>query len=422
MDSSANDAQPVRPTGMRPFFVVWAGQACSLLGSQLVQFALIWWLTDNTGSATVLAMASLVGLLPQIIGGPFAGALVDRWNRRLVLIVADGAIALATALLALLYGLGVVQVWHIYALLFVRAAGGAFHWPAMQASTTLMVPKQHLSRVAGMNQTLSGLAFILIPPLGAMAIEVLPMQGILAIDVATALLAIVALLFVSIPQPVRQVSRETRPSVLADLREGFRFVWGWKGLMLFVAIGTLINLLGRATASLIPILVTQHLGGGVLEFGLLQSAIGLGAILGGVTLGIWGGFKRRVVTSLLALALDGIGILVVGLSPRGAFALVAGAILVIGFLETLALGINGAVGQAIIPPEMQGRVFALLMTMSQIATPLGLAIAGPVSDALGVQFWWLLTGITITTVCVAAFFVPDIMHIEDRAQPVAAEG
>ena len=248
------------------------------------------------------------------------------------------------------------------------------------------------------------------------------MQGILAIDVATALLAIAALLFVSIPQPVCQVSTETRPSVLADLREGLRFVWSWKGLVLFAAIGTLINLLGRATASLIPILVTQHLGGGVLEFGLLQSAIGLGAILGGVTLGIWGGFKRRVVTSLLALALDGIGILVVGLSPRGAFALVAGAILVIGFLETLALGINGAVGQAIIPPEMQGRVFALLMTMSQIATPLGLAIAGPVSDALGVQFWWLLTGITITTVCVAAFFVPDIMHIEDRAQPVAAEG
>jgi DHA3 family macrolide efflux protein-like MFS transporter len=126
---------------MRPFFVIWTGQAFSLLGSQLVQFALVWWLTQTTGSATVLAFASMTSLLPAILLSPFAGALVDRWNRRIVMIIADAVIALATVALAVLYKQNVVQVWHIFALMFIRAVGGEFHWPAMLASTTLMVPK-----------------------------------------------------------------------------------------------------------------------------------------------------------------------------------------------------------------------------------------------------------------------------------------
>jgi DHA3 family macrolide efflux protein-like MFS transporter len=159
---------------MRPFLIVWLGQACSLLGSQLVQFALVWWLTKTTGSATTLALASLAALLPQILIGPLAGALVDRWSRRTIMIVADTAIALATLVLAALFWLDVAAVWNIYVLLLIRATGAAFHWPAMQASTTLMVPEKHLARVAGLNQTLAGVAGIFIPPCGALAIEVLP--------------------------------------------------------------------------------------------------------------------------------------------------------------------------------------------------------------------------------------------------------
>ena len=133
-----------------------------------MQFALVWWLTETTGSATVLAFASIVAVLPRVFLGPIAGALVDRWNRRLVMMVADSVIALAVVVLAVLYALDAVQIWHIYLLMFIRAAGGAFHWPAMQASTTLMVPERHLSRVAGLNQTLNGVANILSPPLGAL--------------------------------------------------------------------------------------------------------------------------------------------------------------------------------------------------------------------------------------------------------------
>ncbi len=149
------------------FFLIWTGQAFSLLGSGLVQFALVWWLTRTTGSATVLAGATLAALLPEVFLGPFAGALVDRWNRRLVMIFADAAIALVTFGLVILFWQGNIQVWHVFVALFIRSLGGAFHWPAMQASTSLMVPDDQLARISGINQALRGGMNIIAPPLGA---------------------------------------------------------------------------------------------------------------------------------------------------------------------------------------------------------------------------------------------------------------
>ena len=400
-----------------PFFTIWTGKAVSLLGSQLVQFALVWWLTETTGSATVLAIATMMAVLPQVFLSPFAGALIDRWNRRLVMMVADSVIALAVVVLAVLYALDAVQVWHIYLLMLVRAAGGAFHWPAMKASTTLMVPEKHLSRIAGLNQTLFGVANIASPPLGALLLSTLPMQGILAIDVGTAALAIVPLFLIHIPQPERKEmlgATETRPSVLADMREGLRFVWGWPGMTMIIAIATLINLLLNPAFSLLPILVTDHFGGGALELAWLQSDWGIGVVLGGITLSVWGGFRRRIATAMLSVALMGIGTTVIGLTPATAFTLAVGAIFLDGFMNPIANGSLMAALQSIVPPQMQGRVFTLVASGAAAMSPLGLAIAGPVADALGVQIWFLIGGIATILMGTGSFFVPAIMRVEDQ--------
>jgi DHA3 family macrolide efflux protein-like MFS transporter len=410
---------------LTPFFIIWAGQAFSLLGSGLVQFALVWWLTKTTGSATVLAFATMMALLPQVFLSPFAGALVDRWDRRVVMIVADGAIALATVVLAVLYRLDIVQVWHIYALMFIRSAGGAFHWPAMQASTTMLVPEKHLSRVAGLNQALYGVVNIVSPPLGALLIEVLPTQGVLAIDVATAALAMAALFLTRIPQPQRTEGPETvqgPPSVVDDLRQGLRFVRSWPGLVMILVMAALINLLVNPAFSLLPIMVTDHFGGGALQLAWLQSAWGIGMVAGGVALGVWGGLKRRVATGLLALALQGLGITVVGLAPRSALVPALGALLFAGFMNPIVNGSLFAVLQAVVPPEMQGRVFTLALSGSAAMSPLGMAIAGPVADALGVQVWFVIGGVATLLMGAGAFFVPDIMRVEDRVVVPATNG
>jgi DHA3 family macrolide efflux protein-like MFS transporter len=395
----------------------------SLLGSQLVQFALVWWLTTTTRSASVLALATMMAVLPQILLTPFAGALVDRWNRRTVMVVADAVVALATGVLAVLHALDIAHVWHVYALMFLRAAGGGFHWPAMQASTSLMVPRQHLSRVGGLNQAVQGVASILMPPLGALALELLPMQYILGIDVSTAILAITPLLFVPVPQPVRQESPEvvgSTFSVLVEMRDGLRFVWGWRGMMMLIAIAMLLNMFFGPAYSLAPIMVTEYFGGGAPELGWLQSAGGIGTILGGVTLGIWGGLNRRIITLLLAAALQGFAAIVLGLTPATALQLAVGMAFLNGFMNPISGGAFCANLQTTVPPVLQGRVFTVLMSAAQAMSPLRLAIAGPVSDALGVQAWFLIAGAAEMVTCVGALFVPAIMGIEDEVTEAAA--
>jgi len=407
---------------MTTFFTIWTGQALSLVGSSLVQFALVWWLTHTSGSATVLAMANMMEVLPRIFVSPVAGALVDRWNRRLVMMVADGGIALAIVALAVLYALGAVQVWHIYLLMFIRAVGGAFHWPAMQASTTLMVPERHLGRVAGMNQTLQGLVTIVAPPLGALLYQLLPVQGILAIDVVTAVLAIGPLFFISIPQPRRQEAATRKPSVLADLRQGLRFVRGWPGLVILLIVGALANMMATPAFALVPLLVSQRLGGGALRLGFIQSAFGVGVLVGGLTLSVWGGFRRRIVTVISASVLGGLGFVAVGLVPPHAILLAEGIAFCIGFLNPIFSGSLLAMLQALVPPDMQGRVLTLMVSATAVATPLGLAIAGPVGDALGVQAWFLIAGVVTAVMGMSQLFIPAVMHLEDRASERGSTG
>ncbi|NIV39164.1 MAG: MFS transporter [Anaerolineae bacterium] len=396
-----------------PFFSIWTGQAFSLVGSRLVQFALIWWLTETTGSATVLAMATLVAILPGVILGPFAGTLVDRWNRRLVMIAADAFVALVTLWLAYLFWTGSATMWHVYAAMLARALGGAFHWPAMQASTSLMVPKKHLSRVAGLNQTMQGALLIVAPPLGALLLTLLPLQGIMAIDLVTAILAIVPLLFVVIPQPERVEGAAQKSSVWSDFRTGLRYVAGWPGLMIILAMAMLINFVVTPASSLMPLLVTGHFGGAALQLGWLQSAWGVGMLIGGLLLSVWGGFRRRIYTSILGLVVSGIALMVLGFVPGSLFWLALVALLVRGFTNPLINGPLFAILQATVEPSMQGRVFTLVQSLAAAMVPLSLAVAGPVSDAIGVQTWYIFGGVTFVLVGVVLFFVPAVIKLED---------
>ena len=406
-----------------PFFSVWIGQAFSLLGSAIVQFALVWWLTESTGSATVLAMATLMAVLPSVFLAPFSGALVDRWNRRLVMMVADALIALATIGLAGLFLLGAERVWAVYAVMFFRSAGGGFHWAAMQASTSLMVPEKHLSRVAGINQTLRGAVNIVGPPVGALLLQIIPLQGILAIDVGTALLAIAPLLFVHVPQPERSSgdgSALREVSLLDDVSEGLRYVRGWPGLFAILIIAAVINLLLTPAFSLIPILVTDHFGGEAFELGWLESAWGVGAVAGGLLLSAWGGFRRRILTSLMGLVGIGLGFLLVGLVPSSAFLLAVGGFFLAGVMNPITNGPILSIIQASVDPGMQGRVFTLVQSMSAAATPIGMIIAGPVADALGVRLWYVVGGMGCLLMGAGSFFVPIIVHLEDgRGAPAS---
>ncbi len=402
------------------FFTIWIGQAFSMLGSNLVGFAFVWFLTQKTGSATVLAIGSLMSMLPNVIISPFAGTLVDRWNRKVVMMVFDSITAFFTLLLAILFFFDFAQIWHIYLVMFIRSSCGQFQWAAMTASTSLMVPKKQLSRVAGANQTLGGLMNIIAPALGAFFIQIMPMQGVLLIDVSTAALAIVPLLFFKIPQPIRNgdngsVEGREKTSIWQDLAEGWKYVSGWPALMAIIFLAMLVNFLINPAFSLLPLVVTEHFGKGAYELGLIDSVFGVGVIVGGLVLSAWGGFKNRLLTSLFGLIFSGAAVLMIGLAPSNMYLLAVAGMVIFGFLNPMVNGPIFAVMQAKVDPEIQGRVFSFLTAGAGLASPLGLAIAGPVADATNNQLWFILGGIITTLAGVISLFIPKIREMGEES-------
>jgi DHA3 family macrolide efflux protein-like MFS transporter len=407
--SAATDETAGR--SMRPFLVLWSGQALSLIGSHAVQFGLVWWLTAETGSATVLATATLVGLLPPVVLGPAIGALVDRWDRKRVMLGADGFVAAASLALAGLFAAGVAATEHVLALLFLRALGGAFHAPAMTASTSLMVPERHLTRVQGLHQSLQGVLAIVAAPLGALLLATFPMAAVMLVDVATALPALLSLAAIRVPRPPR-AGELAGASLWSDTLAGLRYLAGRRGHALLVAGAALVNALVVPAFALLPLLVLERLGAGATELGWLTAALGVGMIAGGAVLGAWGGFRRRIATALAAMIALGLAVAAVGLTPGSSFAWALGALTGVGLVVPLVNGPIFAILQTTIAPELQGRVFALVASLAGGAAPLGLVLATPVAELAGVGAWYLAGGAACLTLGIAGFFAPALMAIE----------
>lgn len=380
---------------LRNYLPMGIGQIVSLVGSALVQFALVWYVTKQTGSAAVLATATTAALLPNILLGPFVGALVDRWNRKLVMIIADLVVALATVVLAMLFATGAIQIWHIVAILLTRSAAGVFQGPARIAATTLMVPKEHLSRLGGINQAVDGMITVFSPALGALLLELLPMQGVLAVDIITAAIAIALLIFfVRVPQPKnkQKADKVTPRSLMADVREGIRYIVTWPGLFLMIVMASLLNMFLAPGANLLPLHVTTFFGKGAQELAWLQAAMGIGGIVGGLLLGIWGGFRRRVWTVLMGILGIGAGMLIFGLIPANRYIISLIFMGMVGFMASISNGSFGPLLQTKVPPEVQGRVFMLLSSLTMAMMPIGLFLSAPIADHFGTQVSYIVGG------------------------------
>lgn len=407
---SASEGRPWKTA----FFSIWTGQAFSILGSELVQFALVWYLTVETESAVVLTTAMITAIIPGVILSPFIGPLIDRWNRRKIMIVADTGISLVTLALAVLFATGLVQIWHIYVVMGLRSVGGHFHRPAMTASTSLMVPKEHLTRIQGVNQMLNGGLSIISAPLGALLLELLPMGSIVGIDVVTALLAVLPLLFVDIPQPEREPAELAETfSVFREMKEGYRYIISWRGLFIFTIVASLVNFLLMPTSSLAPLLVKSYFGRDALALGTLNAVFGISVIGGGILLSIWGGFKKQIYTTLLSLTGLGVGIAMVGIAPASMFWIAILGHLVFGLSLPIVNGSIGGILQSNVAPEMQGRVFTLGSSMAMAAAPLGLAIAGPLSEWFGLQTWFIIGGVICAIIGFGGRLMPDLVDIDN---------
>lgn len=382
----------------KTFWTIWAGQAFSILGSSAAGFAIVWWLTVQTGSAMVLALATLVMFLPQALVGPFAGVWIDRLSRKTIMIAADLLIAATSVVLAIAFFIGTPPVGLIYGMLFLRGVGQAFHIPAMQAAMPMFVPESELVKVGGWSGFIQSGSLMLGPVLGTFLMTVFSVPAVMLVDIIGALIAVGALTLVTIPDP--QVDPAGRQPVIKEMRDGLLEIQQNKPLTLITIPILLICLIYIPLSALYPLLVNQHFGGGAWHASLVEFLFAGGMLLSGLILGVWGGYRDKFLMINLSLLAMGITIAVSGaLPPSGfwAFAILSALMGLTGSFFNIPYV---AYVQEVVPPAALGRVFTLTTSVMSLSTPLGLLLAGPFAEQIGIANWFLISGLLIMAISI----------------------
>ncbi len=394
------------------YWAIFLGQALSMIGSALTQFVLMWWITDTTGSVSALALAGFVALLPQALLAPIGGTLADRYSRRLLMIGADAISALCMAVLIWLFLSEQITLWHVYTMMFIRSAMQAFQQPAASASVAMLVPSHFLPRAAGLNQTMIGIMTVAAAPLGALAMSLVPIGWALSIDVFTAVLGIVPLLIFSVPQ--RRASQISKTSLWQEFKEGASLVWHDQGLRRLYLLMTATILVIMPTYTLVPLLVKNHFGGGAPEVAVLEGLAGAGMIAGGVLIAALAP-KRAMPWVIWGFAISCIMLGLSGLASHDQFWLAVACFALSNFCFILGNGPLMALLQMTIPNHLQGRVLALMNMLMGLAAPVGLALATPLGEVIGVRWLFVLLGMLGAVITLVGLLSPTLMRLDKRA-------
>ena len=394
----------------RSYILFWLGQLVSLLGSSIAGFVIIWWITLQTESAVYLSIASLVGFAPIVILSPLAGVLADRWNRKGLIATADLLQALTTVALIFLFWSNVVSIWLILVLLGLRGVFQAFHMPTVSAIVPTMIPKEKLSRMNGLNFLFTGAVNLVGPIVAALLLEFWSISQILWIDAVTFLIAIVPLLYISIPS-VRKKQEQT--SFRREFSEGLAFVRNARGFLPLIILSTALNFLIAPLDTLLPYFVRFDHFGGVEDLAFVFAFVQGGMLAGGLLMSVIKGFKKkRMIVMALFIYVFFLVYAFVALTPTGLIWFMAIGGLIMLFCIPVVNVLYMTIIQTVVPMEMQGRVNSVDMALSNAARPFGMIISGPIAEFIGTANLFLgcaLSGILIFTI---SWLFTDIRHVE----------
>lgn len=391
----------------KKFAIIWSGQIFSTLSSMTVGYAVVFWLSIETRSAEVMAIATIASLLPQLLLGPFIGILIDRWDRRSIMIFSDLFVAVCSALMSVLLLLGNADVSLCYILLMLRSIGSAFHVPAMQASIPLLAPESELMRISGVNQMIQSGGIITGPPIAAFLISAYQIPNILIIDVIGAVIACISLMLVRIPFPEKK-ENGTAPHVFREMKEGFCEIYNRKALFWLFIIGIAMWFFVFPIFSLFPLLTLNYFKLGAYHVSIIEVAWGVGMLVGGTVLGI----KKIKISEVLLInsmcTTLGLTFVFSGRLPQGGFWVFMVLTLLGGISMTVYSSSFMVVMQTTVEPSALGRVLSLYGSISLAPSIAGLAFTGSIADHIGVPNAFLGSGIVVSILGVISFFIPAI--------------
>ena len=396
----------------RVFAIIWTGQFLSILTSSIVNFAIVLWLSLETGSAEVLAFATMAALLPQSVLGLFTGIFIDRWKRKRVMIMADSFIAFCTLILAVLFYFDLAKISHIYVLLALRSVGSAFHMPAMQASVPLLAPKSELMRIAGINQVIQSVCNIAGPALAGLFITMMKMTNILLLDVAGAAFACLSLCFVFIPDPSHE-ERNSELHLWREAKEAIMEVRNQYGLSWLFLLSILATFVIMPVSVLFPLMTLNHFAGNAFQVSLVEVSWGGGALFAGALLGLkkyrW---NEILLINGMYIAL-GLTFLFSGLLPVSGFIWFAVLTALGGVCGSLYFATFTTVIQSRIDPGVMGRVFSFYMSFSMLPSMIGLLSTGFLADSIGLGNTFIISGGFLCLIGIISFFIPSLISLKE---------
>lgn len=423
-----------RKSGMSTFFIIWGGQVVSIIGTGLTGFALGVYVYQITGSVTQLGLVLLANSLPGIIFAPIAGVVVDRSDRRKVMLLSDAGAGLATLAIWMLLTSGNLEIWHIYISSAVGSFFGVFQGPAYMASVTLLVPKEHYGRTSGLIQLGQAISQILAPILAGFLILTIKIEGVILIDFATFLFAVLTLLFVRIPRPpISDEAESSQGSFLREAMVGLRYVIERQGLLGMLLLFAFVNFsLGFFNALFTPLVLSFTT---VEVLGTIASVSGIGLLAGSLLMSVWGGSKRKINSLLGSIFFAGVALSIGPLRPNALLMAVSGFLFL--FFVPIANASSNAIWQTKVEPGVQGRVFAARRMLASFATPLAYLTAGPLADNFfepfmssdsgiavqlgmmigqgpgrGIALLFIIMGMLISFATVIAYLHPRIRRVE----------
>lgn len=366
-----------RPSGFAAFTLVWAGQLLSVVGTVMTQFALTVWAYQVTGQATALALVGFFSFVPGVVFIPLAGVIVDRANRKAVMMISDISAVLVSATILIIYTSGGLQIWHLCAAGFVTGLFGAFQWPAYSAAISVMLPKTHYARASSMMAITEHGSNILAPILATALLAVIGISGIMALDLISYSFAIVSLLIVMIPQAPIDTSKAP-PPILKEISFGFRYILARRGLLGLQSVYFVGNFANQVALTLMPAMILARTSNNNDVLATVQTAIGVGGVVSALVIGVTGGPRRKAYGVLIGWLFYSLGLFVFGLGNGQVWWIVLG--FGASIFGPLIDSSNQTIWQSKVPPTLQGRVFSARAVIARVATPLAAIIAGPLAD------------------------------------------
>lgn len=405
-------ANPPFPHWRRNLNLFFLGQFLSGITSMVVQYSIVWYLTQKTGSATVLSLATLLAMLPMAILSPLVGPIVDRFNKKALLIITDTIVALFAVILSVTGTLtNQFPIWLILISLLMRSIAQTFQMPIIQSILPTMIPKNEITRVNGQLGMVQSGNMIIAPALGAFLFAIMPMNLLILLDVLGAIIGVTLLLFVIIPKTENQ---PTKLHLLADTKFGFQQLIDNKGLWYITIIISFFTLFLMPAASMYPLMTLDYFGGTVTQAGLIEVFFSGGMLLGGLYIGVFGKWQNRMKPIFLGYFFTGITVGISGLLPGNQKGFIWFAILnaIAGlatpFLQTLLM----AMIQESYPPEQLGRIMGVLNSLMTITGPIGLIFAGPLADLIGVEKLFVIAGIGILICGATNYIIPTARNYD----------